>query len=85
MLSRENDVTDVTWVNENRVAEQDFQNLHDMLVMGKGVEESDFLDINVETSEGLGAVLFTDEDTASTDSGIGIGIWVKEFMLICHL
>ena len=85
MFSGEDDVTDVPWVNQNRVVEQDFQNLHDTLVMGKGVEKSEFLNVNVETPESFGSILLADEDPFSTDSGIEMGVWFQEFMLICHM
>ena len=83
MFSREDGMTNVTWVNENRVTKQDLQNMHDTLVMGKGVEKSEFLDVNVETPEGLGSVLFAYENAFPTDSGIGVGAGFKEFVLLC--
>jgi hypothetical protein len=58
--------------------------MQDTLVMGEGVEKSEFLDINVETSEGFGSILFTDEDPSSADTVIGMGVWFKEFVLICY-
>jgi hypothetical protein len=84
MFSWEDDVTDVTGMDENRIAEQDFQNTHNTLVMGKGVEKSKFLDINIKISESLGSILFADEDTFSTDTGIGMGVWFKKLVLMCH-
>jgi hypothetical protein len=84
MFSWEDDVTDVTGMDKNRIAEQDFQNTHDTLVMRKGVEKPKFLNINVETSESFGSVLFADEDTFSTDTGIGMGVWFKKLVLMCH-
>ena len=55
-----------------------------MLVMGQGVEKSEFLNVNVETSESLGSILLADKDPFSTDSGIEMGAGFKELMLICN-
>ena len=52
-------------------------------MMRQRVEKSEFLDINVEPSEGLGSVLFTDENAFSANSGIEMGAGFKELMLIC--
>jgi hypothetical protein len=83
MFPGEDDVADVTRVNENSVVEQNFQNSHDTLVMGKGVEKTEFLNVNVELPEGLGSVLFANKDPFSTDSGIGMGTRFKKLMLLC--
>ena len=52
--------------------------------MRKLVEESEFLDINIESYIRLGSVLFTDENTVSADTGIWISVRGKEVVLLCH-
>ena len=84
MFSWKDDVTNVTRMDENRIAEQDFQNLHNTLVMRKDVEKSKFLDVNVKISESLGSVLLTDEDAFSTDTSIKMGPKFKKLVLICN-
>lgn len=83
MFSWEDGMTNVTGMDENGTAEQHFQNTHDTLVMGQGVEKSEFLDINVKIYENLGSILFTDEDPFSSDSRIGVGVGFKQFVLLC--
>ena len=83
MFSWEDGMTYMTGMDENGIAEQGLQNTDDTLVMGQGVEKPEFLDINVETSEGLGSVLFADENAFSTDTRIEVGAGFKEFMLRC--
>jgi hypothetical protein len=51
--------------------------------MRQGVEKPEFLDINVEPSEGLGSVLFADENAFSANASIGIGAGCQEFVLRC--
>ena len=53
--------------------------------MRKRVEKSELLDVNVETSEGFGSILFADEDPFSANGGIGIGVRFKECVLFCYL
>ena len=52
--------------------------------MGKFVKGSELLDIGVETSVGLGSILFTDENTFSVDASIGINAWFEKMVLISH-
>jgi len=85
MFSGEDDMTYMTGMDENRRTKQDFQNMHNTLVMRKCVEKSEFLDINVKIYESLGSILFTDENTFPADTRIWISVWCKKFVLICHM
>jgi hypothetical protein len=84
MFSWKNDVTDVTRVDENGLAEQCFQDMYDTFVMGKLVEGPELLDVGVETSVGLSPLLFADENASSADAGIGIGVRIEEIVPIGH-
>jgi hypothetical protein len=58
--------------------------MRDTFIMGKFVKGAELLNIGVETSVGLGSILFTGENTFSVDASIGINAWFEKMVLISH-